>query len=82
MTLYGYGKILDVDLTTRKLEKKAWMASLQVLSREEVEHVLDEYYELRGWDKVNGLPTVTKLNSLGLQDLAADLQRLEKICNT
>jgi aldehyde:ferredoxin oxidoreductase len=53
-----------------------------VLSREEVEHVLDEYYDLRGWDKTTGLPTWKKLSDLGLQDLADDLQRLEKISKT
>jgi aldehyde:ferredoxin oxidoreductase len=29
-----------------------------VLSRKEVEDTLDEYYELRGWDKATGLPTL------------------------
>jgi len=33
-----------------------------VLSRKEVEDTLDEYYELRGWDKATGLPTLKKLN--------------------
>jgi aldehyde:ferredoxin oxidoreductase len=53
-----------------------------VLSRKEIENTLDEYYELREWDKATGRPTVRKLNGLGLQDLAADLQRLGKIPNT
>ena len=53
-----------------------------LLSREEVEHVLDEYYELREWDKATGLPTAKKLNALGLQELAVDFQRLGKIPST
>ncbi len=53
-----------------------------VLSREEVENVLNEYYELREWDRATGLPTAKKLNDLGLQDLASDLQRLGKIPRT
>jgi aldehyde:ferredoxin oxidoreductase len=37
--------------------------------------MLPEYYELRGWDK-NGIPTKEKLNSLGLGDMAQDLERM------
>ena len=50
-----------------------------VLSREEVEDTLDEYYELRGWDKNSGLPTTKKLNDLGLHDIAKDLLKRGKI---
>jgi aldehyde:ferredoxin oxidoreductase len=51
----------------------------RVLSRKEIDDILDEYYELRGWDKTTGIPTRNKLNDLGLQDVAADLKRLGKI---
>ena len=50
-----------------------------VLSRKEVDDTLDEYYELRGWDKERGLPSAKKLNDLGLQDIAQDLLRHGKI---
>jgi aldehyde:ferredoxin oxidoreductase len=35
--------------------------------------LLDEYYELRGWDLVTGFPTREKLESLGMSDVAAEL---------
>jgi aldehyde:ferredoxin oxidoreductase len=41
-----------------------------VLSRETLNRVLDEYYELRGWDKETGIPTGQKLIELGLDDIA------------
>jgi len=44
-----------------------------ILSREIINQVLDEYYELRGWDKRFGLPTEQKLSELGLRDIANDL---------
>lgn len=44
-----------------------------VLSREEIARLLDEYYELRGWDKRTGLPTRKKLTELGLNDIAEGL---------
>lgn len=36
--------------------------------------MLDEYYELRGWDKTTGLPTEQKLNHLGLEYTSAELR--------
>jgi aldehyde:ferredoxin oxidoreductase len=49
------------------------------LSRDEVVGVLDEYYGLRGWDEVNGMPTERKLAELGLQDIADELKRMGKL---
>lgn len=46
-----------------------------VLSRDTIDRVLDEYYELRDWDKKTGLPTKEKLRELGLHDVADDLLR-------
>lgn len=50
-----------------------------ILSRDEIERLLDEYYELRGWDKRSGLPTVKKLHELKLGDLAIELRELGKL---
>jgi aldehyde:ferredoxin oxidoreductase len=44
-----------------------------VLSRDFVEKILDEYYDLRGWDKETGLPSKDKLIKLGLSDIAESL---------
>jgi len=40
-----------------------------------LDRMLDEYYELRGWDKATGWPTPEKLRSLGLGDVARDLEK-------
>ncbi len=50
-----------------------------VLSRETINKLLDEYYELRDWDKRLGLPTAEKLIELGLHDVANELIKLGKI---
>ncbi|MFC1980649.1 aldehyde ferredoxin oxidoreductase family protein [Chloroflexota bacterium] len=50
-----------------------------VLSREEMDKLLDEYYELRGWDKRTGLPSKDKLVELGLGDIAKELASMGKI---
>jgi len=49
------------------------------LDRDRFEKVLDEYYELRGWEKHTGLPTRAKLEKLGLREAAGELQELGKI---
>jgi len=40
----------------------------------ELEPMLDEYYETHHWDIATGIPTVEKLEQLGLQDIVADLR--------
>ena len=39
----------------------------QVVTRETLDRMLDEYYELRGWDE-NGIPKKDKLRELGLEN--------------
>jgi len=46
----------------------------KVLDREKYEKMLDEYYEVRGYDK-EGIPTLETLQRLGLQDIADDLKK-------
>jgi aldehyde:ferredoxin oxidoreductase len=36
--------------------------------------MLDEYYELRGWEKTTGLPTEKKLKELGLDYVMSELR--------
>lgn len=45
------------------------------LRRDDIEKMLDEYYEERGWDVKKGIPTKGKLVELGLEDVAEDLER-------
>jgi aldehyde:ferredoxin oxidoreductase len=44
-------------------------------SRADVDRLLDEYYQLRGWN-ANGIPGAQKLAELELGDVAADLNQL------
>jgi aldehyde:ferredoxin oxidoreductase len=41
--------------------------------------MLDEYYELHGWDTETGYPTRSALAALGLSSVADDLQKLGKL---
>ena len=43
-----------------------------VIDRNKFEEMKSEYYGLRGWDVETGLPTRTKLEELGLSDVAGD----------
>ena len=44
-----------------------------------LEPMLDEYYDLRGWAKDSGLPTRHKLEELDLREVADELERLGKL---
>ena len=45
-----------------------------MISRENLDTMLDEYYTFRGWDLKTGIPTPERLVSLGLEDVAADMK--------
>ncbi|MEM2668375.1 MAG: aldehyde ferredoxin oxidoreductase C-terminal domain-containing protein, partial [Candidatus Methanomethylicaceae archaeon] len=45
----------------------------------ELEPLLNQYYEARGWDVKTGLPTRAKLEELGLKDIADELEKLGKL---
>ncbi len=51
----------------------------RILSREEITRLIEEYYQLRGWDKETGLPTREKLTELELVDVADDLMKIGKL---
>jgi len=41
----------------------------QIVKRELFEKMLDEYYQIAGWDRATGIPTKGKLTELGIEDL-------------
>jgi aldehyde:ferredoxin oxidoreductase len=41
--------------------------------------MLDDYYEARGWDKETGLPKRSKLESLGLKEIADELEGMGRL---
>jgi len=45
---------------------KAGDSAGQLISQADLDAMLDEYYQVRGWDK-NGNPTAAKLKELGLK---------------
>jgi aldehyde:ferredoxin oxidoreductase len=49
------------------------------LDRKKWDEMLDEYYELNGWDKKTGIPTRDKLEALGLKDVANELAEVVKL---
>jgi aldehyde:ferredoxin oxidoreductase len=49
------------------------------LDRARFLRMLDKYYELRGWNPANGWPTRSKLEELGLRDVANGLQAIGRL---
>lgn len=46
------------------------------LTREDLEEILDHYYEERGWDIKKGVPTIEKLIELGLEEYSGIVESL------
>jgi aldehyde:ferredoxin oxidoreductase len=40
------------------------------LTRDDIEKMIDSYYEEKGWDPRRGLPTESRLRDLGLEEYA------------
>ncbi len=51
----------------------------ELLTRSEWEKMLDEYYELHGWDKETGLQTLKCLEDLDLKTVADDLSKAKRL---
>jgi aldehyde:ferredoxin oxidoreductase len=51
----------------------AGASSEQRITNRDLQKMLDEYYEIRGWDRETGIPTATKLVNLGLSHIAKDI---------
>jgi aldehyde:ferredoxin oxidoreductase len=55
---------------------KSGSAEGELLLRDEWDKMLDEYYELHGWDKKTGWQNRTQLEKLGLGEVADDLEKM------
>jgi len=49
----------------------------KILTAADLDQMIDDYYDERGWEVARGIPTKEKLISLGLGDVAEDLERLK-----
>jgi len=50
-----------------------------ILDKKKFLKIMDKYYELRGWNKIKGWPTRTKLEELDLEEIANDLEDIGKL---
>lgn len=55
-------KVMNVPIPDEGVAKGSFV------SQEDLDLLLDDYYEVRGWTK-EGIPTVEKLNEIGMEDL-------------
>jgi aldehyde:ferredoxin oxidoreductase len=54
----------------------------ECLERNRFKKLLDEYYQARGWNVRSGLPSKSKLETLGLSELARELESQEEVEDT
>ena len=71
----------DDSLPKRLMEKghTSGPSKDKFLTKDALNKMLDEYYELREWDKKKGVPTRQKLEELELKDVADELSELGKL---
>lgn len=58
---------------------KSGLAEGEFLRREDWDRMLDEYYELHGWEKKTGWQRRDQLKRLGLEEVADDLERAGRL---
>ena len=73
----GFGR-KDDTLPDRLMTEpiKAGASKGHLISKADLNHMLDEYYEANGWRVTTSIPTRSKLAGLGLGDVAAEFDRL------
>jgi aldehyde:ferredoxin oxidoreductase len=80
---FGFGERVDDRVPTKFMEDIPPLpprdTEKALVTKEKLKQLLDEYYELRGWDVATGLPTRAKLEELGLKDVADELESLNKL---
>ena len=57
---------IPIKLRTRDFYLSDWLGNR--LTKDDLERMLDDYYDEHGWDKETGIPTPEKLAELGLQE--------------
>ena len=72
------GRTRSVDETVIPYFEKPDQAGIR-LDVEKFRALMDEFYELRGWDPITGWPKREKLEELGLKDVADELARIGKL---
>jgi aldehyde:ferredoxin oxidoreductase len=67
----------DDTLPKRFIEKPlpSGPAKGETFKKKELDAMVDEYYELRGWDKKTGLHLKKKLKKLDMKDVLSDLEK-------
>jgi len=75
----NYGRDRDIDFYTAETLTHPAYTDGVVLDLDRFAPMLDKYYELRGWNPGNGWPTRGKLEELGLQEVADQLETLGKL---
>jgi len=67
-----HGRIMDEPVPSGPLKGKR-------LDKKKFNEMLDDYYDIVGWDKKTGIPTRKTLEDLGLTDVADELAAMDKL---
>jgi len=82
IAIRNYDRSRKIDTTGEWIYEYPEKSDGTKLDMELFNTILDSYYGFRGWDKNTGRPTRTKLEELGLTNVADELKRLGKLSMT
>ncbi|UCE74017.1 MAG: hypothetical protein JSV56_13515, partial [Methanomassiliicoccales archaeon] len=54
----------------------------ETFQKKQLDKMVDNYYELRGWDKATGLHLKDKLSELDMKDVLSDLQKRKLVVSS
>ncbi|MEE9151690.1 MAG: aldehyde ferredoxin oxidoreductase C-terminal domain-containing protein, partial [Thermoplasmata archaeon] len=54
----------------------------ETFTKKQLESMIDNYYELRGWDKATGLHLKEKLLELDMKDVLKDLEKRKLVVSS
>lgn len=58
------------------MNEKSTVSASSTNAKEELDGMLDKYFELRRWDKKTSFPYLSTLASLGLENVGDELKRI------
>jgi aldehyde:ferredoxin oxidoreductase len=69
----------DDRVPMRMMDEPVPALGYGAIREEDMEKMIDDYYTARGWDRETGIPTLQKLEELGLVEVIEDLKRTRVI---
>jgi radical SAM superfamily enzyme YgiQ (UPF0313 family) len=79
VALFKKANVKSVETGPQTVNKETLKNVTRYYDEEKFKKILDEYYELHGWDKETSFPARNRLEELDLKTIADDLEKVGKL---